>query len=989
MFDIVKNQVSLLEVFQKDTELSLKQLGDKNWAIEEEREHGGCPFCNHNDCFRIHHNGENESAFFKCFSCGENGDVIKWRALRKNLSMRDAALDLGKEYELSLPTDYNPLQEIFNLAAGYYENCFWVECNKPYIELARMTPPQYQMEVRKHSEETLRRFHVGWSDGGLIEYLEGIGFDSEILDQSGLRNKKSGKDFLPAKCFIYPHYVKGRVSHFTFKDPLKKLSYQLPKKNSLNGYMFFNQDSIKNAEDVIIVEGENDVMSVDGTGDAPAVIGTIGQISGEQLDWIRETLAGKNVITIFDPDDAGDKYRIKVEKLRRFLRNLAHVKPPEEEDIDHHLANGKNLLEIIRSNLVKVDPNGDKKDPDKPKSLGLPWDTPVPGAEAVASIESHAPDGMAAAMAEAGLSLPTEAGSASSDEEVESDNGDIILKRGAYYKVKFVEGVPTYRKISNFYIHLANVFIEDGVETKRTREILIIKESGYKSRPVKIDSKTKVNLAAFKVMVADAADATFRGTEDDLATIWQMVESQTGDKEVNVTNSVGRHDDFRGWIFRNVYISDSGVVSEPDKDGIFWLHGHSKGVRPNSLNQKEVNRGDIPYLETALTVEEKNELLEGVINNLARNLGDLGKALMMIGWIHSNIYSNMIFDMNKGFPFLFLWGTHGKGKSTVAEWLMDFFGMSEHGSTSVPQLRSAAGWGRKAAYYASLPLKIDEVRSNPETQEYLGLFRSYYDREGRTMAAREGGGVQTQEVNSNFIFVGEDQFADPATRERAIPIRIPKEDERELVESYKWFEDHRHLLTGITYHWILDACSENKAELKVELRSLDKALVNSGCPQRISKNWAVAGVFARRLAQQFCPEFDFDAFIVDAAKKETVVQKGDSTVSKFWGLVETATSCENSRITGEHITSDKDYIYVWYSAIFDLITERGVGKSEFSKQALLSAIREEKYFIKEGKKVALGMNGVRRSCLVFDIHTAPESVRNAAECPIEPEEESE
>ena len=83
----------------------------------------------------------------------------------------------------------------------------------------------------------------------------------EIILATGLLSKK-GTDFLPSKVFIYPHKVRGRVSHFTFKDPLKQKEYQLPNRYKLNGHSFYNSDSISNNTPVIIVEGENDLISV-------------------------------------------------------------------------------------------------------------------------------------------------------------------------------------------------------------------------------------------------------------------------------------------------------------------------------------------------------------------------------------------------------------------------------------------------------------------------------------------------------------------------------------------------------------------------------------------------------------------------------------------------------------------------------------------------------------------------------------------------------
>lgn len=962
MFDTIKKQVNLLEVIAKDLDVDLIPIGTDNYAIEDEKAHGGCPFCSHNDCFRVKFvSDEIENSIYHCFSCEAHGDVISWRSEQKKITPKEAAKELAKEHGIAISNDYSPLQEIFTLAMQYYENCFWTECNRPYIELARMTPSEYQKNVRHHNEKTLKDWHVGWSDGGLIEYLEALGIDSELLDESGLRNKK-GRDFLPTKCFIYPHLVKGRVSHFTFKDPLKKVAYQLPKKCSLNGYMFMGQDTISKSDTVIVVEGENDLMSTWETGKVPAIIATIGQISGDQLDWMRDGLSEKNVITIFDADDAGDKYRIKVEKIRKYFKKLAHVRPPQGQDIDDVLTEGMDLEEFIFKHVVKVDV---KSDPDAPKVVTAPWDD-EPSDEAKSFQEKLEANGLA---------VPKKDAPAFELEEgvIEIEGSQVIQKKGAYYRVTYKEGEPTFIQISDFTLQLKNVFKnEDG---ERQREIIIVRQNGYTSEPFKINSDTKVSLKPFKVMMANMADATFTGRESDLEAMWKIVYSQVPDTLVQVPRQVGRHEKFKGWIFGNKYISDSGTVIDPDDEGIYWLNGRSLGIRPESLRTEtqEEKAPDIPSIDTSLTVEEKESLLKEVIESLAKNRQNLGQALVLLSWTQSCIYSNTIFGMNGGFPFLFLWGMHGKGKTTIARWLQDFYNMKGPGYTSIPQIKSGVGLGRKIQYYSSLPILIDEIRSSRETEEYLGMFRTYYDRTARDLGTREGFGVRTQQVRSCFMYVGEDQFDDPALRERCVSLRISPTDD---PESYKWLRDNSHRFSGITYHWILESCGVNRELLRAEIEALDRELVGHGCPNRVSKLWASVGYFGLRLAEKYAPDFDFKKFIVETCIKEATHQKSDTTLSQFFEMVEAIQANDNSKLTNKHILTDGNQLHIWYPAVYKVVQDDSRIKFPFSKNAVLSALREEPYFVSDSKKICMGLDGARRVVVTLDLDKCPNSLKN-------------
>lgn len=967
MFATIKSEVNLLETIERDTGLTFRQQGEA-WVIEDDKETSGCPFCGHHDCFRIRHDDNDLSAsIFKCFSCGDRpGDVIEWvYRFRKMESLKQAAEELAKEHGIPVQWGQNPIQEVFSLAAQYYERCLWETCDKPYVELGKRTPLQYQTEVRNHKEGTLKHFHVGWSDGGLIEYLSSVGIDSEVIAESGLESSKSGKDFLPAKCFIYPHYVRGKVSHFTFKDPLKRISYQLPKKKSLNGYTFYNQDAVANDSVVVVVEGENDLLSVFETGEAPAVIATIGSVSGAQLDWMRQNLSSKRILTIFDPDDAGDKYRAKVERNRAHFKGVIQVLPPEGKDIDDHLRAGAAFKDVVKSNITQVAPTS--------SSEVSPPSTPATGGGVleISGIEWNPSSDESEG--DTGIGDPCD--------EKPIQMGCIVQKKGCYWRVKTnSEGDPTWTKLSNCILRLNNVFLTE--EGDRHREVVVIKENGYRSKPILVDSEAKVSVKPFRVLLAKAADADFRGRDDDLIDVWNIVFEQGTDSTVNVPRTVGRLEEYKGWVFRNVYVSDAQKCIDPDKDGIFWMPGKQVGIRPESMNQShngsEKNNSDIPFMETGVDLDETDALLGDFIENLTVNLGNRGAALLMTAWIYANVHSNFVFELHKGFPFLFFWGRHGRGKTTVARWLQDFFGMREFGYFAIPRMKSIVGLARSAEYYASMPLIVDEVRSDEQTRQYLGDFRSFYDRAHQTQGIQNSFGVRTRACRATFMFCGEDQFDDGATRERCIPVRIPVTG-REEVTSFQWMENHRHLFTAISYKWINEANTLDYEELRERVRTLDKDLRAAGCSQRVSKNWAAIGVFGVMLAEKYCPDFNFTAHLVSECGVEAVKQEGDGAVNQFWDYVEQIQAQEGSRITAEHIQREGDNLYVWFSAIFKIVQDETRGRLQFSRNAILSAIREEPYFVRDNHRVQLGLKAdVRRAVVVLSVSKATDILANIA-----------
>src|ERR1700757_415715 len=1044
MFDIIKNQVNLLSEIEKDLHVTFRQMGDKNWVIDGDKDVSGCPFCNHMDCFWVMHiEGENQNSAYKCFSCGEYGDVVTWRSKQKKITVGEALVELARENNIALPRETNPVQQVFTLAAGYYHQCLIEGADKPQPLLNGKTPTQYQTEHRKRKLESLSKYKIGYSDGGLLEYLDAVGISLELAESSGLikKSKKTERyhDFLPSNCFIYPHYVKGRVSHFTFKDPSKRLAYQLPKKVSLNGYLFYGQDTFAASEFLMLVEGENDWLAVMESGKSPATFAIIGQISGEQLDWLRLNCGQKKIITMFDPDDAGDKYRAKVEGLRKHFKGLIHVKPPEDKDIDELLIGGADLEQIVRNNMVKVDLT--KQAP--PEALASVWEevtekaaeglktaakpseeevkgsvataeeisyttileaTPQPGStealidgevvEVVApkpSLGSYVPPNIPSEVSTDRDGSPEEGGEVVEPELVQIDDSPVIQRRGCYEKVEYKDGEEKFKRISDFTIKLLNVYVkEDG---DREREIIVTKATGQKSDPLLVNSETKVTPKEFKRLMAKAIDGEWLGQAWDLDAMWRLVYNQARDTEIRVPQQCGRHERHDCWIFNNVLITGSGVAIQPDENGIFWTSGKTRGIKPDGLNVDKEAVSSLPQLEMSLSRQGADELLKGALHQYARNLDSVGDALLAFGWIYSNVYSDRIYKINGGMSILLLWSLFGEGKTTLVEWLRYFFGfLDKTGRTTPTMMGSGIGFLRQGEYYSSMPLFIDELRQDDESKACLGRIRSWYDRDGRTLATRESHGIRVQKLRSTLIVAGEDLPADPATRERCVSIRVKKKPEegspealegkgRETVESYAWFQKFGTSLSNITYYWIMDAVQEDPKVLVEGMNAIDKMLRTSGCSSRTSKNWSAAGYLGQRLAQKFYPDFDFIGYMATACTTEHKQQREDTSLQQFFETVEAMMAQgDRSRLSDEHVMYNavEDVVYIWFSAVFKEVQDEMRGKLPWSRNALLRALREEKYFVRDDQKIRMGINGSQRNVITLNLKKAPEVLHNIA-----------
>ncbi|MDM5122836.1 phage/plasmid primase, P4 family [Aeromonas rivipollensis] len=339
-FAAIKEQFPIMDVASALTGQDVKKVGSNTYRLDD----ASCPLCGHNDCFTLYPDDNR----FKCFSCDENGDVLDLVVkCDKARSSVDAArlLLLGelsvaptvrKVVKLEQPVYTAPparLQELFNLAARHYQTRLDVE------EL---------MELRGHSEEVLVGLDIGFS-GGLNKALKDAGFSQEERLASGLVKLRNDapdllRDFFPSGVYMFPHFDRnGQVSRFTFKDPNKQYQFQLPSQHWLNGVQFYGEECLNAPGPVALVEGENDRLSLMDAGWPGPVLATIGTLSQTQLAWLGHELADRDIVTFFDTDEAGDKYRSKVVQLGL---KLTQVKLPESvKDIDEYL-HGDNPLPL-------------------------------------------------------------------------------------------------------------------------------------------------------------------------------------------------------------------------------------------------------------------------------------------------------------------------------------------------------------------------------------------------------------------------------------------------------------------------------------------------------------------------------------------------------------------------------------------------------------------------------------------------------------------
>lgn len=922
IFQRIKTELDFLEVVEHYIG-PLKQCGDDTYTTEEDE----CPVHGGHGCFRVKVDGENSllNCFGNCTSDEWPMDIISFVQLHEGLeTIGEAARKIASDFGMKMPVE-NPTSRIMRAAQEYYRDLFELGTKK-YKGLGKATPKEYQMNVRHHKEETLEAIQIGWTDGGLVDYLEDE-FSTEELINSGLAKDFRGNlvDVLPAESFIYPHMWAGRISRFSFKhcpSKGKKLDFQMKKMYWLNEVEFFVAGS---GTPVAVVEGENDLATLLDDGWEGTVLCTNGSFSKSQMDWLGANPTEYH--TFWDGDAAGNKYADKMWKLLigGQLKELHQWALPADTDIDDY------LQEFELSDLREMEP---------------------PSRDSIIDV-------------------------------IQKESANVVEANGSYQTVSYnaEKGTETYVPITDFTIKLLYVKVQGD---ERSRVIRIVRNDGRKSKPVVVNSEAKVSLRHFKILVANAVDASFIGSELDLASMWSYVYSSQREAVVDVPPHVGDLEG-DGWLFGNQYIGPDGDVAGDD-DNIMWFdEKKTKGVAPKSLLSTLSSTNKAPDIPHVWQGEDTDTFIGDVCHNLDAILKDKGMVLAVMGWMRSCAYSMPLFyeAKLKFFPFLLLWGRHGRGKSTLANWMLSMYDMADKGTTTVGQLRSGVGIERKLAYYRGLPYCIDELRADRQAADYSKTWRGWYNRSSRVKGTRKNEDIIQVPLSACLFFSGQDTFTDPAMRSRCIPCKFPA-NAGDTV-AYNWMEDEIDNFPTIGYQWIRESMVDDIHEVLAginEFRDNLKVDCHASIQSRSVYNYAIIGYFAESMAKDYFPDFDFKGWLVDAMSEEQVEAIENDMVTTFFDGVAGLQIGDRPSINGNHVMVKNDKLYVWYAEVHKVVSNsnRGEAREAFSKGAVRDALVEEPYF--DGQStVRMGATNTNRRCLVFNLEgdNLPQELLSIAE----------
>ncbi len=296
-----------------------------------------------------------DKQIFKCFGCGEGGDVFTFLMKINNQSFNEVieeqALNLGielpkfnKKNAMENKAFRERLYDAMELASKFFKNN--LESNTKALEY---------LEKRGINEIAISKFSLGLAPKGNFElknYLTNLGFSVDELIKAGLVYEKDGVyyDRFKNRIIIPIKNINSNIIAFGARAIMEG---QMPKYiNSPESEIYnksnvlFGLDSaketIKEKDSVIFMEGYFDVISaqIGGVKNAVATCGTA--LTPHHIKLISRFCPSRKIYLAFDTDSAGKKaIEHGAEVIKSIFNSLGDIK-----QYDSNYENNDNVCEI-------------------------------------------------------------------------------------------------------------------------------------------------------------------------------------------------------------------------------------------------------------------------------------------------------------------------------------------------------------------------------------------------------------------------------------------------------------------------------------------------------------------------------------------------------------------------------------------------------------------------------------------------------------------
>ncbi|MFU8811640.1 MAG: DNA primase [Balneolaceae bacterium] len=259
---------------------------------------------------------------YKCFGCGESGDVYSFVMAMEGVSFPEALRSLAERYGISLPEYDQPQdreeqheREGIMHALRFAGLFFYRMLN----ELEEAEPARAYLEKRGYKRDTIRTYGLGYAPGSgsaLLKAAQQEGIEEQYLLQADLvkpSTRGDGTYDTFRERLMFPIFnPSGKVIAFAGRildDSKKTAKYvnsaqtSVYNKSEVVYGVNFAKNEIRKREEAILVEGYTDVITMHKHGIENVVASSGTSLTEAQIRLLMRY--GKRLVMIYDADDAG------------------------------------------------------------------------------------------------------------------------------------------------------------------------------------------------------------------------------------------------------------------------------------------------------------------------------------------------------------------------------------------------------------------------------------------------------------------------------------------------------------------------------------------------------------------------------------------------------------------------------------------------------------------------------------------------------------
>ena len=331
----IKDKLDIVDIVQNS--VVLKKNGANYWGL--------CPFHNEKTpSFSVNP----QKQIYKCFGCGEGGDVFSFIMKTQGLSFSEIIKEYAQKFGIDLPNNFSSSKDLTdkkNIIVKALSKASEIYSNNLLDNPEGKKAFDYLIK-RGINQDIIQEYNLGFSLNdyqGLQNEIDKSKYSDDILEAAGLIIKKENKpgfvDRFRNRIMIPIYNESGEIIAFGARaieenqNPkyLNSPDTIVYNKSKILYGIYQAKNSIKSEDKVIIMEGYFDVISTQANGIKNCVASCGTSLTLDHIKLISKYSASRRIYLSFDTDTAGQKAANRGSTIiKEALSGLGEIKQYEQ-----------------------------------------------------------------------------------------------------------------------------------------------------------------------------------------------------------------------------------------------------------------------------------------------------------------------------------------------------------------------------------------------------------------------------------------------------------------------------------------------------------------------------------------------------------------------------------------------------------------------------------------------------------------------------------